>query len=472
MTARRVRRWGMALVGTLTLVSVALLTAEPFLLAATAVPLAYVLHGALARVPPEVDLRARRRVETAEPTPGEPVRVTLTVENAGDRALTDVRVVDGVPEELVVVDGSPRGCRSLRPGESAEVTYELVAKRGSYAFGDPVVRLRPLAATAVATAEVAAGGATSLTSATAVDEAPPSDATLPRAGTQPSDGGGSGVEFHATREYQHGDPVNRIDWRRYAKAGELTTVEYRREQSVRTVLVVDARPVARVAPEPGYPTGAELAAYAAERTLAALGRGSAVASVAAVGLADEDVPGGRGPDGLAWVDAAGAADPRAARLFDGVGNAATRSARGAERERDGPAAAADATPDATTGADDATGTAAAGDEVTAAADGGETDLDDATEALLARLPPTAQVVVYSPLLDDWPVGLVGSLAARGYPTTVVSPDVARGETVGQRVAAAERAFRLEAVKLAGASAVDWDLDRPVDVALRSSGVVQ
>ncbi|WP_226022672.1 DUF58 domain-containing protein [Halomicrobium salinisoli] len=466
MTTHRVRRWGMALVGTLTLVSVALLAAEPFLLAATAVPLAYVLHGALARVPPEVDLRARRRVETAEPTPGEPVRVTLTVENAGDRALTDVRVVDGVPEELVVVDGSPRGCRSLRPGESAEVTYELVAKRGSYAFGDPVVRVRPLAATAVATAEVAAEGATSLTSATAVDDAPPSDATLPRAGTQPSDGGGSGVEFHATREYQHGDPVNRIDWRRYAKAGELTTVEYRREQSVRTVVVVDARPVACVTPEPGYPTGAELAAYAAERMLAALGRGSAVASVAAVGLADEDVPGGRDPDGLAWVDAAGAADPRAARLFDGVGNAATRAARSPGHERGARKTGTDA--GATTDADDAT----PADRAAAATDGGAADLDDAVEALLARLPPTAQVVVCSPLLDDWPVDLVGSLAARGYPATVVSPDVTRGETVGQRVAAAERAFRLEAVELAGASAVDWDLDRSIDVALRASGVVR
>ncbi|MBO4247901.1 DUF58 domain-containing protein [Halomicrobium sp. IBSBa] len=435
----RVRRWGVPLAGTVTLLSVGLLAAEPALFAGAAIPLAYVLVGALSRVPSGANLDADRTVAAAAPTPGDPVDVTLTVENTGRRTLTDVRIVDGVPAELTVVSGSPRACRSLRPGESTTVEYAVRSKRGTYAFDDPVVRIRPLAATEIATATVAAAGDTALTCANVVAEAPLADATLPRAGTLPTDSGGSGLEFHATRDYQSGDPVSRIDWRRFAKTGELTTVEYREEQAVRTVLVVDARPPTRVTPEAGYPTGAELAAYAAERLLDALARSSVVASITAVGLADEDLVGGLGPDGLAWADPDGGVEsPQASRLFDGVQSAATRDS---------------VAPDG-------------GEQARAETATDRTAPD--VETLLARLPPTAQVVVFSPLLDDWPTELITSLRARNYPTTVVSPDVTRGEGPAQTVVALERRLRLQSVELSGATLIDWDLDEPIDIAMRAS----
>ncbi|WP_026190169.1 DUF58 domain-containing protein [Halomicrobium katesii] len=436
----RVRRWGVPLAGTVTLLSVGLLAAEPALFAGAAIPLASVLVGSLSRVPSGATLDADRTVAAAAPTPGDPVDVTLTVENTGRRTLTDVRIVDGVPAELTVVSGSPRACRSLRPGESTTVEYAVRSKRGTYAFEDPVVRIRPLAATEIATATVAATGDTALTCANVVAEAPLADATLPRAGTLPTDSGGSGLEFHATRDYQSGDPVSRIDWRRLAKTGELTTVEYREEQAVRTVLVVDARPPTRVTPEAGYPTGAELSAYAAERLLDALSRSSVVASVTAVGLADEDLVGGLGPDGLAWTDPDGGVEsPQASRLFDGVQSAAARDSvapDGGATHEEGEPASERTTPD--------------------------------VETLLARLPPTAQVVVFSPLLDDWPTELITSLRARSYPTTVVSPDVTRGEGAAETVVALERRLRLQSVELTGATLIDWDLDEPIDIAMRAS----
>jgi len=426
----RVRRWRVALAGTVTLLSVGLLAAEPALFAGAAIPLAYVLFGAVARVPSSASLTAERSVAATAPTPGEPVDVTLTITNTGETSLTDVRVVDGVPSELTVVSGSPRACRSLRPGASTTVEYAVRSKRGTYAFDDPVARIRPLAATTVATITLAPTGDASLTCANVVSEVPLADATLPRAGTLPTDSGGSGLEFHATRDYQPGDPVSRIDWRRFAKTNELTTVEYREEQAVRTVLVVDARPVTRVTPAAGYPTGAELSAYAAERLLDALARSSVVTSLTAVGLTDEDLVGGLDPDGLAWVDPdGGAASPRANQLFDGVQSAATRDS--------------------------------------VAPDGGTPRERQVTE-LLARLPPTAQVVVFSPLLDDWPTHLVTSLRARNYPTTVVSPDVTRGDDLAQTVVGLERRLRLDTIELAGATMIDWDLAEPIDIAMRAS----
>lgn len=491
----RVSRWGVALVETLTLVSVGLLAAEPFLLAATAVPLSYVLYGAVGRVPEGSSLQATRAVQTAGPAPGETVDVTLTVENDGEAALTDVRIVDGVPAELTVVEGSPRACESLRPGESVTVRYSLLAKRGTFAFEDPVVRVRPLAATAVATTALDAGGDSSVTCANVVSEVPVGDATLPRAGTLPTDSGGSGLEFHATRSYQPGDPVSRIDWRRFAKTGELTTIQYREEQAVRTVLIVDARSVTRVTPDAGYPTGAELGSYAAERLFDALGRSSVVTSVVAVGLAEDDVVGGLDPDGLVWVDpdGDGGTAARVSQVFDGVqqvaaGNDVTEAAERASGEgrpasnAAGGAAGGDADdPQAATHPDPAVGREDSdheprndadgeAEQSVSAPDGGGDQPHVGTSArrLLARLPPTAQVVLFSPLLDEWPATLTQSLAARGYPTTVVSPDVTRGGGLGQSVVALERGLRVQSVELAGATCIDWDLEEPIDIALRAS----
>jgi uncharacterized repeat protein (TIGR01451 family) len=447
---RRVRRWSGGLVAALFLVSVSLLAAEPLLLAATAIPLTYVAYGALSRVPAGTDLQAARSVSDAQPTPGEPVEVELTLTNTGDSSLTDVRVIDGVPEELAVIEGSPRRCTSLRPNESATLTYAVMAKRGTYTFDAAAVRVRTLSASDEVTVDLPVAGDGTVTCSNTVSEVPMADATLPRAGTLPTDTGGSGLEFHSTRSYQPGDPVNRVDWRRYAKTDELTTIDYREEQAVRTVLVVDARPPARVTPEPGFPTGAELSAYAAERLFDALSRTSVVASVCAAGLAPADVPGGLGPDGLAWVDASGGhAAAHARQVFDSVGRAAARQ------------------PDADVSADESPQQPRDRDAQVTTADGGTVEDPDLL-AVLARLPPTAQVVVFSPAADDWPVSLVSSLAVRDYPTTLVSPSLARGDSLGAAVAGTERSARLQRAELSGATVIDWDLDSPIDVALRAS----
>jgi len=454
---RRVRRWSGGLAAALFLVSVSLLTAEPLLLAATAIPLSYVAYGALSRVPSGTDLQAARSVSDAQPTPGEPVAIELTITNTGSSSLTDVRVIDGVPEELAVVEGSPRCCTSLRPNESATLSYAVMAKRGSYTFDAAAVRVRTLSASDEVTVDLPVAGDGTLTCSNTVSEVPMADATLPRAGTLPTDTGGSGLEFHSTRSYQPGDPVNRIDWRRYAKTDELTTIDYREEQAVKTVLVVDTRPSARVTPEPGFPTGAELSAYAAERLFDALSRTSVVASVCAVGLADADVPGGLGPDGLAWVDASGGhAAAHARQVFDSVGRAAARQS---ETDAAGDADVSENGPPRQSQADDGT-------QVTTA-DGGTVEDPDLL-AVLARLPPTAQVVVFSPAADDWPVSLVSSLAVRDYPTTLVSPSLARGDSLGAAIASTERTARLQRAELAGTTVIDWDLDSPIDVALRAS----
>ncbi len=444
------RRAGIA--GTLGLATLALLTATPLLLAAAAVPLAYEARRALSR-PPEPELRAERTVADAA-TPGERPSVRLIVENVGEDPLVDVRVVDGVPEALSAVAGSPRAATSLRPGERVVVEYELLVRRGRYAFEAPVVRVRSLSGADGVDAAVPVEGDDELRCANVVGEFPVPAATLPRAGTRSTEDGGSGVEFHATREYRPGDPTSRIDWRRFARTGDLTTVEFREERAVRAVLVVDARRAARVTPEPGRPTGAELSAYAAERLYDVLERTGVTTDVCVVGLGADRWPAGPGPErspsaasspeGVAWV---GGTEDRAAarveRLFDAVGDAV--------RGDDGPATAA----------------VRGGRRTGAAADGGTEEPPASVRRVLARLPRTARIVAFTPLSDRWGVSLTRALTARDRPTTLVAPDVA-GETLGGRVVGVEREGRLAAVRATGTGIVDWSREEPIDAALRAS----
>lgn len=458
MTRRRVERWGVGLVGTLALTGFGLLYANGTLLVAAAIPLTYVLYGAVSRVPSSVDLAVARSFDQPDPRPGESVTVTLTVENTGERVLTDCRIIDSVPAELAVIDGSPRACIALAPGDTATISYTIVAKRGQYEFDEPVCRIRSLAATERLTESLSATGDVTLSCANTVTDAPLRDAALPRAGTLPTDSGGSGLEFYATRQYQSGDPMNRVDWRHYAKTGEFVTVQYRQEQSIRTVIVVDTRRVGRVTARPGYPTGAELSAYAGERLYDALDDAGIATTVTAVGVDRGSLAGLVGPDGLPWVDPEDNAHAgHARRVFGELQSLADRNATAAtldemrrpESATEQPAADPD---------EDRT-------EEMVAADGGP---DEQIRRLLARLPPNAQVVVCSPVVDEWPVDLARSLSVRGYPQVVVSPDVTDGESPGQRIMAARRRLHLDTLERVGATTVSWNLDQPIDYALRRS----
>ncbi|USZ68343.1 DUF58 domain-containing protein [Halorussus salilacus] len=458
----RVPRWRGALAGTLLLVTLGLLYAEPRLFAAAVVPLAYVAVGALSSLSGASAPRIERSFDPASPPPGARVGVALRVRNEGESALADVRIVDGVPDELRVVSGSPRAALSLRPGEEATVTYEVVATRGDHEFGDPAVRVRTASATDRVTTAVAAGGESTLSCSLGVADAPLARATPRRVGTHTIDSGGEGLEFHSTREYRPGDSLSRIDWRRLAKTGDLTTVRFREERASRTVVVVDARGVARATPRAGYPNGAELATYAGERLYDALTDANVATSVTALGVRDADLDGELPPDGLPWADSDDEA--ASARLvFAAAANAADRDAP-SEVPTDGEISA---TPFSAEGpAASAAGPSAGVKSSRAAPDGGR---EGATiRRLLARLPVDSQVVVVSPVLDEWPGSLARALAVRGHDCTVLSPDVTGGESPGRAVAATRRTVRVRDLRATGAGVVDWDVAEPLGVALERS----
>lgn len=428
MTDERVYRWDAGIACTVVLAAVGVTLRNPVVLVAAVVPVTYVVFGAMSSLPDANSLAVERSVSESAPAPGERVVVELTVRNRGASTLTDVRLVDGVPEALTVSDGSPRASLALPPGSDTTVTYELVARRGEHDFDTPVVRVRTLSATRRRTVRIDAEGASTVDCFASVDETPLRDATTLRVGERVTDTPGSGLEFYATREYRPDDPVDRIDWRRFARTGDLTTVQFRERRATRVVLVVDARESARVVPRPGHPDGAELCAYAAGQTFESLREAGNHVGLATIGVDAAAVDAALSGDAdLPWIDAGTGPETRA--RVDAVLDAACE---------DGGR--------------------------TAVADGGSR----LAERIARRLAVDTQVILLTPAVDDAVVPLVRRLRVEGHETTVISPDRTTATTVGGSVEAVRRRLRLHRLRESGAAVVDWDPAEPLWTALSTT----
>ncbi|MDF9745699.1 DUF58 domain-containing protein [Natrinema salsiterrestre] len=428
-TADRLDGGEWAVAATLSLAGLGIAVGSQLLVAAATLPLWYVAAAVLG-TEPEAMVRVQRRLSVSDGStdgtaaegpisgaPGDTVTVRTIVRNTGSETLLDLRVVDGVPDALPVVSGSPRACETLEPLEETTLEYEVELRRGEHAFDDATVRARDLTGTVAETWAASVAGDGAIDCSRVVETVPLGDGTNDYAGDVPTDEGGTGLEFHSVREYEPGDPVGAIDWRRYANTRELATVEYRAERSTRIVCVVDARSSQfRAATSTNVPAVVR-SAHAAERTFETLvGAGHPTGAIA---IHDNDlttVPPGTDP-------------------------ATRREVTGLVDELREPANTIHLSYSRT-----------------------ETDV----AALAGRLPGEAQVYLFSSFIDDEPIELVEGLRARGYAVRVVSPDVTAADDVATRLAALERGTRLARARAAGARVLDWDRDESLGVRLRNA----
>ena len=343
--------------------------------------------------------------------------VRTTVRNVGADPIVDLRVVDGVPDALPVVSGTPRACLTLEPGAERTLEYAVELRRGEHSFGEATVRTRDVAGTTAETWSASVAGDDRLRCSPVVDDVPLGEGTNDYAGEVPTDEGGSGVEFYAVREYEPGDPVGSIDWRRYAGTRDLATVEYRAERATRIVCVVDARDSQFRAATTDRLPAVDLSTTAAERTVEALVGAGHPTGVAAI-------------DGRRLTTVPPGTDPGTRRQATDLLEAARRS--------------------------DLVG-------------GNRPFRDDPMDVLPRTLPGEAQVYLFSAFVDDEPVDLVERLRARGYAVRVVSPDVtAAADDLETRLEALDRRNRLARVRATGARVVDWRLDRSLGLVLRDA----
>lgn len=433
----RTGRWTVWLGGALTLAGLGLLYGSDLLVASAVVPLSYVGYGALSSLPRAVSVRVERAVDDGQITPGDEVTVTLTVHNDGESVLSDVRVLDGVPEELAVTDGSPRASLSIKPGSEATIQYTVVAKRGSFRFDDVRVRIRSLAGSEAASLSVEAAGAAELSCASPSATVPLSRASPLRVGEATSSTGGEGLEFFATREYRHGDPQSRINWRQFAKRGDLVTTLFREERAARAVVLLDVRSPTRRSAAAAYPTGAEFATYTAEVAVEQLAAAGTDVSLAVLGTTPERVETAVSTAGDAvWVGDAGDGDGKTRSRV--VLSAAADTARKRVARREADAGFDGETPAGT---------------------------DAAAAALTARCPPDAHVVLVSPFADDVPIAYARRFAVEGYAVTAIAPDHTAAETLGGRTRAVHRDLRLRTAQSLCSAVVDWPAEESLTLAV-------
>ena len=408
-------RWRGAVAAAVVLAGAGAWLGDGALVLAGTIPLAYLASGSLSAV--EVpELAVERSVAPSPAPPGRPVGVTLSVTNETERTLSDVRVVDGVPGDLAVLDGSPRAGVALEPGETWTGEYTFVARRGEYRFDPPRVRVRGTGGGAVATTTRPAEGDDRLVCRFDAEAPPVTDEGTDHIGQLSSDDPGAGLTFHSSREYRHGDPADRINWRQYAKRGELATINYEQWVSTTVVLVLDARPACQVGAGPGRPSAVEIGAYAATQAMTALLRAGHDVAVAAVGV------DGSGPAGTGWVGPGRGREQRerALSLFE---TASEAGGSNPERNRRG------------------------------------------FRKVAELAGPDAELLLVSPLLDDVPVEAVTEWQAFGHTRTVLSPDVVPDNTVSGRVEAVRRRTRLARCQSTGARVVDWRRGTPLPVVL-------
>ncbi|WP_435126989.1 DUF58 domain-containing protein [Halobaculum sp. D14] len=395
-------------------VGLGVLLRHPPLVLAGAVAVAYAAYAHADTEPaPSVDVE--RELSDDAPDPGDEVTVTLRVRNVGDGIVPDLRVVDGVPPGLATENDEPaRLGTALRPGKSATVRYTVTATRGAHEW-DPVhVVARNVSGSTErgsrVDVETTMRCRPELSSSSSL---PLRGLTTQYAGRVATDVGGAGLEFHSTREYRHGDPAKRVNWSRYARTGELSTLQLREERAATVVLCVDAREDAYLAPTAEAANAVERGVDAAMQAASALLDSGDRVGVAAFAAGDCWLPPGSGAD-------------HAAELRDVL---ATH-----------PSLAPTPSEDrflATTW----------------------------TKRFRRRLPADAQVVFCSPLTDDYAALLARRLDAYGHAVTVISPDPTAGDTPGRQLAAVERSNRLSRLRGAGLRVLDWG-DEPLAAELQ------
>lgn len=409
----RTRRWRGVVAVSLAALGVGLVANRPDLLLAAVVGVAFAVYPRVSG-PPTPALAIERELSVEHPTRGETVDVSVTLRNEGESTLFDTRIVDGVPPALTVAAGSPRRGAVLRPGEEVGFEYSVTAERGRHRFDPATVVVRDLSGEHEVETQVAAE--TEIDCTATGGTVPLRRQTLAAVGRVLADEGGSGVEFHCTREYRHGDAMSQIDWNRYARTGEPTTVEFRREQATRVAVVVDAR-------EPAY-RGREGEPHAVSYAVSAAGR----VAEALLGRRNQVGVAGLGCE-LAWV------------------------APGAGREH----------------ADDLQAVLATSPAFAAAPPRDAPPHGEQVAALRERLPDGTQVVLLSPLCDDDVAETATALNVHGHAVSVVSPRVTADGTTARRLAGVERRNRITELRNAEIPVVDWDPQRPLAAALTARG---
>src|SRR2546425_521147 len=185
-------------------------------------------------------LTAVRTLSRDRAEAGRDVDVHLVVQNAGP-ALDLVEIVDVLPREFAVLNGTNHAVVSLERGGTVPLSYTVRSPvKGDFRIGP--VRVRSLDPLALGAEDAVLPIDARLVVAPTMEDLRRTKLqprrTRPWFGQVASRQIGAGTEFWGVREYAAGDEVRRINWKASARLDRLFTNEYEGERSGDVVIVV------------------------------------------------------------------------------------------------------------------------------------------------------------------------------------------------------------------------------------------
>lgn len=202
-------------------------------------PFVAILTVALLFFKPVLEVEVERVVPHERVLEGETVEIKLKIRS--HERIPSLRLVDILPPGLELVEGDNEFILSLHRGEERELSYQVRMKRGIHEFSGVILEYRdPFGFFFISKRVELYDEVVGVPRLEDVITPYSTKGTKVTVGPLPSPRVGEGVEFHAIREYQPGDPLKIINWKASAKTGRIMSNEYESERKIDVVAIVDA----------------------------------------------------------------------------------------------------------------------------------------------------------------------------------------------------------------------------------------
>ena len=220
------------------------------------------------------DVEVQRTLSADNLYKGDDLYVELLVTNRSNRNTQLLEVYDNIPHEMKLRSGLNQMRLNLKPGESARIRYVLRCPlRGHFSIGP--VSLRSRNTFNLGVDEMYVDHHSDIVIFPQIKEV---EEAFLRSRTPKMYTGattlrtpGQGSEFYSLREYVPGDPFKNINWKAFARTGDLMVNEKCRDAVTDLYILLDSRDIARIGTvlknplEMGTVSAASLAAFFLKR---------------------------------------------------------------------------------------------------------------------------------------------------------------------------------------------------------------
>lgn len=210
---------------------------------ALTIPLAVYLGAGIFYGPKKLRLKVIRTLHENRVAEGNPAIIRINLTNSGED-LEEVLVEDINPEALDLVGNKPKLLTLLPAGGKAELKYSVKGTRGLFYFD--AVRITANDHLGIIRRSMMVSVPEELVFHPEVPKLKQVNIrpkqTRGYAGPILSRQAGAGLDFFGVREYQQGDPRNRINWKLSGRHSRtIYTNDFERERIADIVLILDAR---------------------------------------------------------------------------------------------------------------------------------------------------------------------------------------------------------------------------------------